>query len=146
MSSWFQKGLKFSCTGCGKCCTGSPGYVFLTQADLEKLAVHFNLSPAQFARKYCRFKEGKYALLENRKTYDCVFLRDNRCTVYEARPIQCRTYPWWVENLRDQNAWEEAAKHCEGIDHPDAPLIPALQIEEQCAISLDSLLEQNFSL
>lgn len=146
MTSWLQKGLRFRCTGCGKCCTGAPGYVFLTQSDLEQLAAHFHLSPAQFARKYCRFKDGKYALLEDRKTYDCVFLRDNRCIAYEARPIQCRTYPWWVENLRDETTWQQTAQQCEGIDHPDAPLIPASQIEEQVALSLDSLLEQNFSL
>jgi len=142
---WFDAGLKFKCTGCGKCCTGSPGYVFLSNADLERFAAHFQCSIEEFMQRYTRFVEGQYALLDRPETYDCIFLADKKCTVYEARPTQCRTFPWWVHHLREPKDWEEAAIRCEGINHPDAPVVPSLHIQEQCLTYLDNLLDQNFS-
>ncbi|KAJ1430089.1 hypothetical protein B484DRAFT_396069 [Ochromonadaceae sp. CCMP2298] len=40
-------------------------------------------------------------------TEQCVFLDDDgkRCTVYNARPIQCRTYPWWPNMIANADAW-----------------------------------------
>jgi hypothetical protein len=143
---WFDEGLRFKCTGCGKCCTGSPGYVFLSQTDLQNLANHFSLTEEEFVKKYTRLIDGQYALLDMEGSYDCVFLKNNQCTVYEARPIQCRTFPWWVQHLRDPQDWQEAALRCEGINHPDAPLVPSIKIQEQCLTYLDNLLDQNFSV
>jgi hypothetical protein len=141
---WFAEGLKFKCTGCGKCCTGSPGYVYLSHQDLENLSNHFGITQEEFTQKYCRFIDGQYALLEKPEPYDCIFLEKNQCTVYEARPIQCKTFPWWVYHLREPRDWEQAAKRCEGINHPDAELVPSLKIQEQCLTYLDNLLDQNF--
>lgn len=141
---WFEKGLRFHCTGCGKCCTGSPGYVFLSRSDFDQLAAHLQMTPEEFAHRYTRLVNGQYALLDRPHSADCIFLRDNRCTVYSARPIQCRTFPWWIHNLSDPKDWKEAAFQCEGIDHPDAPLVSSLEIQHQCATYLDNLLEQNF--
>jgi Fe-S-cluster containining protein len=143
---WFEEGLRFKCTGCGGCCTGSPGYVFLSQTDLERLAEHKQMTPEAFAKKYTRLVDDQYALLDHPGNYDCVFLKDKKCTVYEARPTQCRTFPWWVNHLRDEEDWKAAKERCEGIDHPDAPIVPSLHIQEQCLTYLDNLLDQNFSL
>lgn len=143
---WFDDGLRFKCTGCGKCCTGSPGYVYLSSMDLDRLSEHFKLSREEFARKYTRLVEDQYALLDRPKTYDCIFLKDNQCTVYDARPTQCKTFPWWIQHLREPEDWEEAAKRCEGINHPEAPAVPSLIIQEQCLTYLDNLLDQNFTL
>jgi Fe-S-cluster containining protein len=143
---WFQEGLRFQCTGCGKCCTGSPGYVFLSHFDLERLAAHFSLSLEEFAKKYTRLIDGQYALLDRLGSEDCIFLEQNRCTVYEARPIQCQTFPWWIHNLREPEDWKEAENRCEGINHPEAPLVPSLEIQAQCLTYLDNLLDQNFTI
>jgi Fe-S-cluster containining protein len=143
---WFANGLRFKCTGCGKCCTGPSGYVFLSESDLQNLADHFSLSPQEFAKKYTRLVDGGYALLDRPGSDHCLFLEDKKCTVYEARPVQCRTFPWWIQNLKEPEEWEEAATHCEGINHPDAPIVPAVEIQVQCLTYLDNLIEQNFSL
>ena len=37
---------------------------------------------------------------------------------------------WWKENVSSSKAWEEAAKRCEGINHPEAPLISLKEIEK----------------
>lgn len=144
---WFAEGLRFKCTGCGGCCTGAPGYVYLSKVDVENLSNHFRLSEEEFLKKYTRYIDGQYALLEEpAPTYDCIFLKENKCTVYHARPIQCRTFPWWVHHLREPKDWEQAAQRCEGINHPEADLVPSLHIQEQCLTYLDNLLDQNFDL
>jgi Fe-S-cluster containining protein len=141
---WYEKGLRFKCTGCGGCCTGPDGYVFLGESDLRVLAKHFRLSPEQFSQKYTRFVDGKLALLDKNSIGDCVFLKDKRCSVYEARPVQCKTFPWWTHNLETLEDWENAAKSCEGINHPEAPVISPLEIQKESLKYLDSLLDQNF--
>lgn len=146
MEPWFAEGLKFKCTGCGKCCTGSPGYVYLSKQDLSRFAAHFQLTEEEFIQKYARLIDGQVALLDREGSSDCLFLQNNQCTVYDARPTQCRTFPWWVYHLREPSDWEEAGKRCEGINHPDAPLIDSLHIQEQCLTYLDNLLDQNFDL
>ena len=143
---WFDDGLRFKCTGCGKCCTGSPGYVYLSKKDIDTLADHFNTSKEEFTKKYTRFVDGTYALLDRSGSHDCIFLKNNQCIVYEARPSQCRTFPWWLGHLRTPKDWEEASKRCEGINHPEAPLVPSLKIQVECLTYLDNLIEQIFDL
>ena len=141
---WFHPGLRFKCTGCGQCCTGSPGYVYLSEPDIEALSAHLSISIEEFQKKYTRLVDNSYALLEDSQNYDCVFLKDNKCSVYEARPVQCRTFPWWLNHLRDVADWKEAGKRCEGINHPDAPLVPSLHIEQQVLTYLDNVIKENF--
>lgn len=143
---WFSEGLRFKCTGCGKCCTGSPGYVFLSPSDFERLADHHSLSHEEFAANYTYKVDDKISLIDRPGSGDCVFLKDKKCTVYEARPTQCRTFPWWIHFLKERSDWEDAKTRCEGIEHPDAPVVPSLIIQEQCLTYLDNIIEQNFSL
>ena len=124
----FHKGLRFNCTQCGKCCTGSPGYVWIDADELAAMAKFLKITEEEFARKYTRRIGGRLALLEDRKNFDCVFLQEKRCQVYGARPKQCRTFPWWPENVASEKAWKEAAGRCEGIDHPDAQVVPFKEI------------------
>lgn len=121
---WYKEGLRFSCTGCGKCCTGASGYVWVTKEEIEAIAKELNMPLDLFVRKYIRQKGNRYALIERRNLkneYDCVFLQENRCQIYKTRPSQCRSYPWWKDNLRSKACWEEASKECEGI-HETATL------------------------
>jgi hypothetical protein len=37
-----------------------------------------------------------------------------RCTVYDARPIQCRTWPFWDSNLKRKRDWKETCEVCPG--------------------------------
>ncbi len=127
---WYKNGLRFSCTGCGKCCTGSPGYVWINDQEITEMADFLKISFEEFVKKYTRKVADRLALLEHPRNYDCVFLKDKKiCTLYNARPKQCRTYPWWPENLESKKAWEEESKRCEGINHADAPLISFKEIK-----------------
>jgi Fe-S-cluster containining protein len=128
---WFSKGLSFQCTGCGKCCTGSPGYVWVTEEEIQSMADYLKMTKEEFIKQYVRQVGHRLSLRERPRNFDCVFLKDKQCTLYPVRPKQCKTFPWWKENLSSVEAWEEAAKWCEGINHPDAPVIPLEDIQKQ---------------
>lgn len=128
---WYKEGLSFKCTGCGQCCTGSPGYVWLSPEEIKAMASHLNITEEEFTRKYTRYVYGRISLLEHPKTYDCVFLKGNKCSVYPVRPKQCKTFPWWHENLENKASWEETAQRCEGINHPEAPIVPLETISQE---------------
>jgi Fe-S-cluster containining protein len=112
---WYAEGLKFQCTGCGDCCTGAPGYVWVNQAEIAALAARLELSVPEFERRFVR-EVGVRRTLKERKNYDCVFLDGGtrKCTVYEQRPRQCRTWPWWNSNLKSPEAWQHTCEVCPG--------------------------------
>ncbi len=112
-SPWYRDGLAFSCTRCGDCCVGAPGHVWVTREEIERLARCVGLEVAEFGRRYLRRVGRRYSLTE-RAGGDCVFFEDG-CTVYPARPTQCRTFPFWSENLRTRAAWQEVADECPGV-------------------------------
>ncbi len=129
--TWYKKGLRFKCTGCGQCCTGEPGYVWLSTEEIDAIATHLGISRPQFLQTYTRSIFGRVSLREDRITYDCIFLKDKKCQIYSVRPLQCRTFPWWKENLSTPEQWKEASRRCEGIDHEDAPVVSFKVIEEE---------------
>jgi uncharacterized protein len=114
-TSFHARGLRFSCTGCGECCrarNGKPSWVYVTLDERRRLAAQLKLRTSTFTRRYCE-KPGGFWHLRN-PTSDCLFLDGARCTVYDARPGQCRTFPFWRENMNER-AWAAAGRDCEGI-------------------------------
>lgn len=125
---WYKDGLRFKCTGCGKCCTGSSGYVFVSEEEIKGMANYLKISKELFMRRYVRHVNNRLALVEkksftNSGDFDCVFLNDKKCMVYGDRPQQCRTFPWWPQTLKSKESFALAAQECEGISD-DAPLVP----------------------
>lgn len=90
---------------------------------MEQIASYLNISKKHFVKTYTRQIGNRYSLLEDDVNYDCIFLKDKKlCTIYGARPKQCRTYPFWPSILKSKQNWDNEAKMCEGISD-DAPLI-----------------------
>lgn len=112
---WYSKGLSFKCTECGQCCTGAPGHVWVSEEEILEMAQHLGLSAEEFGKHYLRRVDGRYSLIEDPRTFDCCFLKDRKCTIYQARPQQCRTFPWWPQNLASRENWRQAGGDCEGI-------------------------------
>lgn len=112
---FYDDGLRFECQGSGKCCTsrGAYGYVYLTLKDRKRFAAHFGLTTTQFTKEHCENTEG-YLHLKNPER-NCGFLEGKRCGVYEARPEQCRTWPFWPENMGAKGWTKEVAAYCPGI-------------------------------
>jgi uncharacterized protein len=128
---WYKEGLRFKCTGCGGCCTGAPGYVWVNDKEIKALSDLLNISSEAFIRSYTKRVGFRRTLLEHPRTFDCVFLKGKQCQVYSARPKQCRTFPWWEEHLDSKKSWKEVSDRCEGIDHVDASLIPFEEIQKE---------------
>jgi Fe-S-cluster containining protein len=110
-SPWYAEGLAFACTGCGSCCRGE-GYVWMTPPEIEAIAGFLDLTAAEFGRRYLR-RVGRSLSLTEKPNHDCVFW-DGGCTVYDVRPTQCRTFPFWPENIETPGAWEAVVHQCPG--------------------------------
>lgn len=112
---WYKEGLRFECTGCGDCCSGEPGYVWVDDHEIESLAKEMEMELEAFERKFVRQEPEGKSLVEY-PDGDCIFLHpeSRRCLVYKSRPIQCRTWPFWDSNLSSKKAWKEACDVCPG--------------------------------
>ena len=114
---WYHEGLRFTCTRCGHCCTGDPGFVWVNDDEITDLAELRGETVERFLALYTR-QAGHERSLRERPNGDCVFFdREQGCTVYAARPRQCRTWPFWESNVRSPEAWERTCKVCPGSGH-----------------------------
>lgn len=136
---FWKDGIQFQCQGSGKCCTsrGEFGYVYLTPEDRQRLADSLGVSMAAFTRNYCQRTGTVWHLKEIKERPDCQFLKDkNRCKVYEARPTQCRTWPFWPE-MMNAKAWSsEVVAYCPGIGK--GRVIPLAEIEATLSEQIES--------
>ena len=84
---------KFICQQCGACCRWE-GHVLLTGEDITRLAAATGLSEDEFIERHTILAMNRSQLsLAEYPDGRCVFLEENRCAVYEARPDQCRNFP-----------------------------------------------------
>lgn len=89
-----------ACSSCqGRCCTGESGYIYVTKVEIESIAKLLGLDVKDVVSKYL-FKKGyKYSIKEIKynDSYECLFYdrESNGCRIYEARPSQCKTFPFW---------------------------------------------------
>lgn len=111
-----------ACNTCGgKCCTGESGYIFCSIAEMEQISAFLKLPFNEFTQKYVKKVGYKFSLIE--KPYDnayaCIFFDESakKCSIYDVRPKQCRTFPFW-EGFRDSKSddFVSLLKMCSGIE------------------------------
>ena len=125
-TSWFaelapQNNLPFECTGCGKCCK-TRGDVYLSPTETNKAAASLGLSIFEFKQQFVEEEEvtvamtldpeqipegetGWTVLRHKQEDGSCIFLNDEGlCKIYDARPIQCSTYPFWPRIMANREA------------------------------------------
>ena len=138
MSFW-SKGIRFECQGTGRCCVsrGGYGYVYLTLEDRRRFARHFKMATQAFTRRYCAKTEGHFHLRQVEGP--CEFLQGKSCGAYEARPAQCRTWPFWPENMNARTWNGEVKAFCPGVGK--GRLYSPQEIEE--LLKQDPTLPQN---
>ncbi|QDT11595.1 YkgJ family cysteine cluster protein [Planctomycetes bacterium K23_9] len=112
---WYRDGLAFECTQCGQCCSGEPGYVWVNEEEIQAMANEMGLEQPVFESKYIR-QVGRDRSLMEYDDGDCILLdRETRkCSVYQARPIQCRTWPFWDSTVLKKKTWKETCEVCPG--------------------------------
>jgi Fe-S-cluster containining protein len=139
---WYRDGLRFRCTTCGNCCTGPAGYVWVQDDEVAQMAATKQMDEASFHKQFVRKLGKRLSLKEVRQPngeYDCVFLkplpgdkpgqRKRGCSIYESRPLQCRTWPFWGGVLQSEEAWNNTKRTCPGLDSPKGKLYGVKQIE-----------------
>jgi Fe-S-cluster containining protein len=126
---------------CGSCCRGfKEGEVYLYQDDIERLAEHLKIKGTaglrKFARKFLKVVNDSFFWkkpgAERGKTYRfkslgfrftgederCQFLEDNKCTVHEARPFQCRAFPiGWNMLINSVKNFTNYSKKCPALQN-----------------------------
>jgi Fe-S-cluster containining protein len=129
---WYKDGLRFQCTRCGHCCTGDPGFVWVTDEELAEIAAYRGETPEETKALYTRWTTRGRTLRE-KANGDCVFYdRSAGCSVYPVRPPQCRTWPFWASNVASREAWQETCKVCPGSGGGE--LIPAEEITRRLKV------------
>jgi len=106
------------CSTCeGNCCIGESGYIWINKDEIVKLAKHLDMSVEELKKEYLFKVDYKYSIREkliSKENYACVFfdLTKKQCSVYEARPTQCRTFPFWDYF---KNNIDEVVEECPAI-------------------------------
>ncbi len=129
---WYAPGLSFECTQCGNCCTGNPGVVWVTDAEIHALAELRQQTYGEILIHHTRLVGSRRTLTEFANG-DCTFFdgQTRRCTVYAARPEQCRNWPFWRSNLESPEAWSRVQSLCPGAG--SGAFVPLAEIERQAA-------------
>jgi len=109
--------FEFNCLKCSNCCRIDPGAVFLSEDDFNRIIKFLNIDEKSFLTDYCRpvYKGIQLVIsLKEKSNYDCI-LWDNGCTIYEVRPLQCRTYPFWTSIIESVTDLKNEMRRCKGI-------------------------------
>lgn len=111
-----EESFRFDCTACGACCQG-PGTVYFTPEDLENIYALLGLQTRterkELNHKLIQSRQNGY-LVHSAGTACYLLGRDNKCAVYAARPLQCRTFPFWPSTFESAKALEQIARDCPG--------------------------------
>lgn len=97
----YPAALRFRCTKCGICCGDTKEKIrriLLLSTEAEQIATAISQQISEFAVK----TEGKapysYEVKKTAENGKCVFLENNRCTIYPLRPLICRFYPFELKS------------------------------------------------
>ncbi len=110
----------FKCQQCSRCCRKEPGIVMLTEEDFENARKNLEMTAKDFLSQCCRevYRDSEtFVGLIEKKNYDCIFWSDG-CIIYEDRPLQCRTFPFWPYLVEDDDAWFYEKNRCPGLNKP----------------------------
>ncbi len=106
------------CASCGgHCCRGESGYIWVKPEEISRIATYLTLSVEDFATIYLKKVGHRYSLIEkllSQNDHACIFFDETKeqCSIYDVRPLQCRTFPFWEQFKNNKN---EVKLECPGI-------------------------------
>ncbi len=106
-----------ACDECGgRCCIGESGYIWVKPSEIAELQKKLKLTKEEFITNYLSKIGYRYSLkeLEYGDGFRCIFFDTvkKQCSVYDQRPTQCRTFPFWDHF---KNNIREVEEECPGI-------------------------------
>jgi Fe-S-cluster containining protein len=114
--------IEFNCKQCGSCCSGT-GEVYITTKELQEIAAFLKISLREAKRKYVHTRNNKKILKDSEKAA-CIFLSNNKCRIYPVRPKQCRSFPFWLEIMKDKKKWLSYLKDCQALKFSKKTKLP----------------------
>lgn len=131
LTVWYADGLRFSCTQCGNCCSGPPGYVWVSAHEARDIAASLGITLREFRKRHLRRIGTRHSLREL-PDGDCEFLvrtpdGKTHCGIYQTRPIQCRTWPFWKSNLKSPETWQQCGQTCPGLNRGEHHSLEVIQ-------------------
>ncbi|NPA10919.1 MAG: YkgJ family cysteine cluster protein [Epsilonproteobacteria bacterium] len=105
-----------ACRECeGNCCIGESGYIWVSPDEIRAIADYLNMDTEEFMDLYLKKAGYRYSLKEEpyKNGYKCVFF-ENGCKIYDVRPMQCRTFPFW-DYFKDEKNINLLIKECPGV-------------------------------
>jgi Fe-S-cluster containining protein len=118
--------------------------VWFSADEGRAMARQLGIDEAAFLERYGRKLDGQWSLIEQQTEhgYDCIFLDRKSvpgkaiCGIYHARPTQCRTWPFWPENLKTKRAWEGVKRRtpCPGMDSGKVVPIESIRIQRDTPV------------
>ncbi len=109
---FFDKGLRFECSLCGKCCNGESGIIIVLDNEIKQISDFLALNRDLFIDR-CLYPYLDVFSIREDDTGRCIFF-ENSCSIYPVRPLQCRTFPFWFTNLRSEKTWKKVLENCPG--------------------------------
>ncbi len=115
MNLKIPKPIRFECQpDCAACCQLGGGFVYVSETEIKRIAAYLKMDEAEFIENFIRQADEKTALVDG-ENEACIMLENNTCLIYPERPEQCRTFPFWPENLKTKQRWELTCQICPGI-------------------------------
>jgi len=114
----FPEGACFVCEKCGRCCGDTEDtvrHVLLLKTEAEKISKETSQEIEEFTQQVYGFEPYIYEMKKTENEGKCLFLENNRCTIYEKRPIICRFYPFELNNLGNEQYSFSFTTKCKGI-------------------------------
>jgi hypothetical protein len=107
--------MNFNCKKCGKCCTAK-GFLYVNLNDVVNISEFLKIKKDDFINNYLhKDNDDKYYL--GGSDNSCHFFQKG-CTIYDVRPYQCRSYPFWYYIVRSKEEWNKESRFCKGIKIP----------------------------
>ncbi|MCE9637092.1 MAG: YkgJ family cysteine cluster protein [Planctomycetes bacterium] len=147
--AWYRDGLRFDCARCGNCCGGRGRVVIVTEREIEAMARHTAVTPAEFRERHTQVSMDDTVLLDGADGFCEWFQRaadgTSSCRVHAAKPDQCRSYPFWPRILRSRATWADEGSRCKGVGRGEP--IPPEEVERRAGIdevraALDLLMDE----
>jgi Fe-S-cluster containining protein len=138
--------FQFQCQRSGRCCTGGSGFIWVEPEEIEGLARAAGYTLENFEANFLREVRDPRTGAQRLSLREgpgqgggggaaCALLEgSHHCTVYDARPSHCQTFPYWPSIMKDEQGFEAARATCPGI----RPL-PSAEVQAQAFAQLEQL-------
>ena len=83
-----------------------------TKQDLKRISAHFNQTPEEFRKQWLK-KDSNKDLVNKNNPCQFLNLKDNKCSIYAIRPVDCSGFP----HLSKKKWVEYAHVHKQNIDY-----------------------------